>query len=80
MERSNTMSRGDIETYYEGGQWKNKVEGNERALSVHEIKAAAVGAGRQIAMLRKVEHIIRNMDGTIDDRNSYGNDPRNIPG
>jgi hypothetical protein len=74
------MSRGDIETYYEDGQWKNKVEGNDRALSVHETRAAAVGAGQQVAMLRKVEHIIRNMDGTIDDRNSYGNDPRNVPG
>jgi hypothetical protein len=74
------MPRGDIETYHEDGQWKNKAEGDGRALSVHETKAAAVGAGRQMAIARKVEHIIRNMDGTIGERNSYGNDPRNIPG
>lgn len=74
------MPRGDIETYYEGGQWKNRVEGNERALSVHGTRAAAVGAGQQVAMLRRVEHIVRNMDGRIDDRNSYGSDHRNVPG
>lgn len=74
------MPHGDVETYYEDGQWRNKIEGTERALSVHETKAAAVGAGRQVAMFRKVEHIIRNMDGKIDERNSYGHDPRNIPG
>jgi hypothetical protein len=33
-----------------------------------------------MAMSRKVEHIICKMDGTIGERNSYGNDPRNIPG
>jgi hypothetical protein len=28
----------------------------------------------------KVEHIVRRMDGMIGERNSYGNDPRDIPG
>jgi hypothetical protein len=74
------MAKGDIETYHQDGQWKNRVEGSSRASSVHPTKAAAVTAGRQMAMSRKVEHIIRKMDGTIGERNSYGNDPRNIPG
>jgi hypothetical protein len=74
------MPRGDIETYHEDGQWKNKAEGTDRALSVHETKAAAVGAGQQMASARKVEHIIRNLDGTIGEQNSYGHDPDNIPG
>ena len=72
--------RGDIETYHEAGQWKNKVEGNSQASSVHDTKAEAVKQGRMMAMHAKVEHIIRNMDGTISERNSYGNDPRDIPG
>jgi hypothetical protein len=33
-----------------------------------------------VAQARTVEHIIRNMDGTIGERNSSGHDPRNIPG
>jgi IS30 family transposase len=28
----------------------------------------------------KVEHIIRNLNGRIGERNTYGHDPRNIPG
>jgi hypothetical protein len=28
----------------------------------------------------KIEHIIRGLDGCIHERNSYGNDPRSIPG
>ncbi|MDN3935646.1 FadR/GntR family transcriptional regulator [Arthrobacter sp. YD4] len=28
----------------------------------------------------KVEHIIKNQDGEISEKNSYGNDPRNVPG
>jgi len=74
------MPQGDIETYYERGQWRNRVEGNSRASSVHETKTAAVAAGRQLAMVRLVDHIIRNMDGTIGEQNSYGKDPKNTPG
>jgi hypothetical protein len=29
---------------------------------------------------RNVEHFIRNKDGQIGERNTYGHDPRNIPG
>lgn len=31
-------------------------------------------------MKDKVEHIIQNKDGQIGQRNSYGRDPRNVPG
>lgn len=66
---------GNIETYYEDGQWKNRRQGNERASSVHDTKAEAQPKGRDMAKDRGVEHIIKNMDGTIGERNSYGNDP-----
>jgi hypothetical protein len=33
-----------------------------------------------MARARKVEHIIKNKDGSIGARNSYGNDPRSIRG
>jgi len=29
---------------------------------------------------REVEHFVKNMDGTIGARNSYGNDPRRSKG
>lgn len=32
------MSKGDIETYHEDGQWKNRAQGNSRASNVHDTK------------------------------------------
>lgn len=74
------MPKGDIETYHEDGQWKNKVEGSSRAANVHDTKAEAQAKGREMAEARKVEHIIKKQDGTIGARNSYGHDPRNVKG
>ena len=68
------MAPGDVETYYEDGQWKNRIEGKERASNVHTTKSAAVHAGRQMAEARRCEHIIRNQDGSIADKRGYGPD------
>lgn len=72
--------KGDVDTYHENGKWRNRIQGNDQPVSEHDTKEAAVAAGRRLAMDRKVEHFIHNLDGTIAERNSYGNDPRNIPG
>lgn len=69
------MATGDIETYYEDGQWKNRPQGNSRASNVHNTKAEARAEGRDMAKDRGVEHIIKKQDGTIGERQSYGNDP-----
>lgn len=76
------MPKGDIETYYEDGQWKNRAQGNKRASSTHGTKAEAQGTGRQMAVDRGVEHIIKKKDGTIGDRNTYprSRDPRRTKG
>ena len=74
--------QGDVETYHENGTRKNKVEGNSQASSTHDTKDEAVAKGRDMAVDRGVEHIIRNMDGTIGEKNTYprSRDPRDIPG
>ncbi|MER7445218.1 DUF2188 domain-containing protein [Micromonospora avicenniae] len=76
------MSKGDIETYHEDGQWKNRPEGNQRASGTHETKAEAVAAGRQTAVRRDAEHVIKKQDGTIGEKNTYprSRDPREIEG
>lgn len=74
------MAAGDIETYHEDGQWKNRPQGNDRASNVHDTKAEAQAAGREMAKDRHVEHVIKKMDGTIGEKNSYGNDPRSSKG
>jgi hypothetical protein len=70
----------NVETYHEDGTWKVKVQGNERASSTHDTKAEAVEAGRDKAQTNEVEHLIKNKNGRIGYRNSYGNDPRNKKG
>ncbi|WP_297742842.1 DUF2188 domain-containing protein [uncultured Tessaracoccus sp.] len=68
------MAKGNIETYYEDGQWKNRPQGNQRASNVHDNKSAAQSVGRGMAKDRGVEHVIKKRDGTIGEKNSYGRD------
>jgi hypothetical protein len=74
------MPQGDVETYYEDGVWKNKREGTGRAFATGGTKEEAVAEGREAARRDKVEHVIKNQDGQISGKNSYGNDPTNVPG
>lgn len=49
------MAQGDIETFYENGEWKNKREGAGRAFgSGYGTKDEAVAVGRDTAKADKV--------------------------
>jgi hypothetical protein len=74
------MAKGDIHTAPHEKGWANKVEGTSRAASLHANKAEAQRRGREMAVQRKVEHLIHRANGTIGERNSYGGDPRRRPG
>jgi hypothetical protein len=74
------MPEGDVDTFHKDGKWSNRIEGHEVLEGAYGNKAEAQAAGREEARARKVEHIIRNLDGTIGARNTYGHDPRDIPG
>ena len=71
------MSSVDIETFHilDDGHWMNRLKGDEVFPQVYEMKSDAVIAGRELAKRRKAEHIIRNEDGTISQRDDYGGDP-----
>ncbi|MFK5636037.1 DUF2188 domain-containing protein [Ornithinimicrobium sp. LYQ103] len=64
-----------IETYNEDGQWKSRAQGASRAFSVGGTKAEQQAQGRERAARDGVEHTIKNMDGKIGQKNSYGSDP-----
>lgn len=74
------MAKGDISTYNEDGTWKSKVEGSSRAAHAGGTKAEQQAIGREMAQGRKVEHTIRNLNGQIGAKNSYGNDPEKSKG
>ena len=65
----------NVETYSENGRWKNRILGNKRASNTFDTKAEAQAKGREMAQKLHSEHIIKKRDGTIGERNSYGNDP-----
>jgi hypothetical protein len=56
-------------------RWAVKGEGNTRATRVYDTQKAAIEAARQIARNQMSELIIHAADGSIRERNSYGNDP-----
>jgi Uncharacterized protein conserved in bacteria (DUF2188) len=69
------MTQGDVHPVHRDGRWFNKVEGNQRASNSADTKAEAQAKGREMAQKAEVEHHIHKLDGTIGERNSYGNDP-----
>lgn len=67
-----------VHTVPDGDDWVNKSEG--KVLSRHDTKEEAEEAGREIARGLEAEHSIHRLDGVITEKDSYGNDPREIPG
>jgi uncharacterized protein DUF2188 len=74
------MSKGDVHTLPHKGGWANKIEGSSRVANTAAKKAEAQAKGREMAIKRKVEHLIHNKDGAIGKRNTYGSDPRRRKG
>jgi hypothetical protein len=74
------MADGDVHTVHKDGSWTNTVEGGSSPSATYETKDEAVSAGRDLARKHEAEHLIHAADGTISERNSYGNDPASRPG
>lgn len=55
--------------------WAVKTEGSERAYRVTDTKEEAVEIGRELAKNSGVDLIVQRTDGTIQSRDSYGDDP-----
>ena len=68
------MPEGDVETFHKDGKWWNRIEGHEDLDGEFDRKDEAVDVGREEAREQKVEHIIRKLDGTIGERDTYGHD------
>ncbi len=63
-----------------GEKWAVKGAGNERATKIVETQKDAMKIAREIAINQHSEVIIHGKDGTFREKNSYGNDPKNIKG
>lgn len=72
--------RKPVHTVKHGDGWANRREGASRVSKTFDTKAQAQEAGRATARRENTEHLIHKQDGTIGERNSYGNDPYPPPG
>lgn len=67
--------------HHDGEQrWWVRREGVEEPLSRHATQDEAHEAGRAVARADGVELIVQGRDGRIVAKDSFGNDPRSIPG
>lgn len=57
------------------GDWKVHSAGAGRAAGIYDTKAEAVERAREIAINQSAELFVQKRDGTIDWRDSEGNDP-----
>ena len=73
------MGKKEVHTVKTDKGWANKLPGG-KVLSNHQKKDTAQAAGRKQAIERKAEHVVHKVDGTIGEKNSYGNDPRRTKG
>lgn len=74
------MAEGDIYTVRHGDKWANIIGGNERVSKVYDTQAEAAADARNRAIRDGLEHTIQGKNGEFREKNSYGNDPRNIKG
>jgi hypothetical protein len=58
-----------------GGKWGVKGEGNQRLTKKTDTQQEAIDTARDIAKNQRREVVIHRKDGTIRDKDSYGNDP-----
>jgi hypothetical protein len=59
------MANGEVETYYEDGEWKNAVVPGEDIGGPYSTRDEAVAAGREAAQELGVEHVVRDEQGTV---------------
>jgi hypothetical protein len=71
------MAEGFVHTVHAKGRWQTAIEGDLMPLpGSFERKTDAVRAGEDEARRRQTEHVVHNEDGSIAERNSFGESPR----
>ncbi len=64
----------------DGNGWAVEVEGADQPAARFDSQEEPIEAATQRAKQNKVELFIHGRDGRICERNSFGNDPRDIKG
>ena len=65
----------DVHVVPFGDRWATKIAGKPEPVSTHKSQELARQAAVPIAKQKQSEVVIHRKDGTIRDKDSYGNDP-----
>jgi Uncharacterized protein conserved in bacteria (DUF2188) len=68
----------DVHITPSGGGWAVKVDGAER--ETFDTQEQAIERGRTVAEEEHGELVVHGQGGEIREKDSHGNDPRDIPG
>ena len=69
---------GDVHVVTDGDGWALEVDGQKR--DSFSTQNEAITRGRQMADAEQGELVIHGQDRQICEKDSHGNDPRNVPG
>jgi Uncharacterized protein conserved in bacteria (DUF2188) len=68
----------DVHVVPSGNDWALEVDGEQR--DTFQTQNEAVTRGRQLAEEEQGELVVHAEDGSIREKDSHGDDPRDIPG
>ena len=68
----------DVHVVPDGDRWTCEIGGKKR--STHTTQEEAITQGRHLAEDQNSELVSHGQDGRIREKDSHGNDPRDIPG
>lgn len=69
------MANKNVHVVPKDGHWAVETEKSERPVKITNTQEEAIERGKKIAINNQSELFIHRKDGTIRERNSYGNDP-----
>jgi hypothetical protein len=74
------MRNNEVHVVHKGDAWMVEVTGQDGQGDKFGTQKEAVDAGRELAKQMKKELVIHGEDNSIREKDSYGGDPRDIPG
>lgn len=69
------MAKKNVHVVPKDGNWAVKRENSERPVKITSTQEEAIERAKEIAKNNQSELFIHRKNGTIRERNSYGNDP-----
>ena len=74
------MTTGAIETFFQAGRWRNRVHTVHVLPQQYDTLEEAAAAGRRLAWTAGVDHVVRDTDGSIIEREPHEHGPSDCSG